>query len=126
MIIEILKILLVIAFSSFYGIFVHLVRLIRPKCFRHSKNIRGQLVVILGAGNDLSRCLSGKFAKLGANLILIDTDNLNMGSIVNDAKRIGVKATSIVCDMSKDDIYRVADKVCSFFAIQAFGDDLID
>jgi len=68
----------------------------------------------VGAGNDLGRILSKKFALLGANLILIDTDNLITESIINEVGRIGVKAASIICDMSRDGIYRVADKVCFF------------
>ncbi len=43
-----------------------------------------------------------------------DTDNLITESIINEVGRIGVKAASIICDMSRDGIYRVADKVCFF------------
>jgi FlaA1/EpsC-like NDP-sugar epimerase len=109
------KILLVTVLSIVYDIFINLVRLFRPNRFRYHKNVKGQLVVIVGAGNDLGRILSKKFALLGANLILIDTDNLIMESIINEVSRLGVKAVSIICDMSRDGIYTIADKVCFFF-----------
>ena len=113
---EQLKTFLVIVFLICCEISVYLWRLFRPKRFRYLKNIRGQSVVVVGAGNDLGRLLSKKFAKLGANLILIDTDNLGMEDIINDVRRKKVRATSIVCDMTKDGIYRIAEQVYFFFS----------
>ena len=84
---------------------------IKPKLFRRSKSIRGELVLITGAGNEFGMLLSKKFARLGADIVLVDTDISAIQTIAREVRKDGVSVTSIACDMSKDDIYRLADKV---------------
>ena len=101
-------------FFIMYNLISHVVKFIIPKRYKFCKNIKGELVLITGAGNNIGWILSKKLAKLGANLILVDTDDLLMQNIVNDVRLEGVNAISIVCDMTQSDIYRIAEKVWTF------------
>ncbi|NWU81175.1 RDHE2 dehydrogenase, partial [Onychorhynchus coronatus] len=99
----------------FIGLFVYylleaLVFLVVP---RRKKNVSGEIVLITGAASGIGRCLSLKFAKLGATLVLWDINQEGLKETVRLARENGAaRVHGYICDCSKrQDVYRVADQV---------------
>ncbi|XP_017689772.1 PREDICTED: epidermal retinol dehydrogenase 2 [Lepidothrix coronata] len=97
------------------GLFVYyllesLVFLVVP---RRKKNVSGEIVLITGAASGIGRCLSLKFARLGATLVLWDVNQEGLKETVRLARENGAERVhSYICDISKrQDVYRVADQV---------------
>lgn len=90
-----------------------IVKFIVPASFR-SKNVKGQTVLITGAGSGLGRLMAERFARLGCKLVLWDINgewNEQTAGIVRD---LGAVAYAYTCDLSKRDVvYQTANKVKS-------------
>ena len=77
-----------------------------------SKSVKGEVILVTGAGSGLGKLMSKKFAALGAKLVLVDVDQANNEKTAKEILNAGGEAKSFTCDLSrKDDIYRVADEV---------------
>lgn len=82
-----------------------------PKSYRR-KNIKGQRVLITGAGSGLGRLMSQRFAKLGCTLVLWDINEEGNEETASQVKELGAQVRAYTVDLSKrEDIYRTADKV---------------
>ncbi|NXR18127.1 RDHE2 dehydrogenase, partial [Cinclus mexicanus] len=93
-----------------YYLLESLVFLVVP---RRKKNVRGEIVLITGAGSGIGRLLAIKFAGLGATVVLWDINQQALNCAVRVARENGAgRVHSYVCDCSKrQDVYRVADQV---------------
>lgn len=86
-------------------------RLIVPYKYR-SKSIRGQTILITGAGAGIGRLMAKRFAKLGARMILVDVDERGNLSTANEIIMAGGSAITFTCDLSKrENIYKLAEQV---------------
>ncbi|NWT00650.1 RDHE2 dehydrogenase, partial [Mionectes macconnelli] len=94
----------------FYYLLESLVFLVVP---RRKKNVSGEIVLITGAASGIGRCLSLKFARLGATLVLWDINQEGLKETVRLARENGAaRVHCYICDCSKrQDVYRVADQV---------------
>ncbi|NXL85536.1 RDHE2 dehydrogenase, partial [Alectura lathami] len=104
-----LEMLKVIGLSTYYML-ESLVFLLVPK---RKKNVRGEIVLITGAGSGIGRLLSIKFAELGATLVLWDINQEGLKETSRLAEEnAAVRVHSYICDCSKrQEVYRVADQV---------------
>ncbi|NWU18408.1 RDHE2 dehydrogenase, partial [Cephalopterus ornatus] len=93
-----------------YYLLESLVFLVVP---RRKKNVSGEIVLITGAASGIGRCLSLKFARLGATLVLWDINQEGLKETVTLARENGAaRVHCYICDCSKrQDVYRVADQV---------------
>ncbi|NWQ62883.1 RDHE2 dehydrogenase, partial [Neopipo cinnamomea] len=93
-----------------YYLLESLVFLVLP---RWKKNVSGEIVLITGAASGIGRCLSLKFARLGATLVLWDINQEGLKETVRLARENGaVRVHCYICDCSnRQDVYRVADQV---------------
>ena len=94
--------------------FYHVVNLVKqfiPYKYR-SKSIKGQVVLVTGAGSGLGRSMSKKFARLGCKVILLDVNKDGNEETKNSIVQEGGVATTFTCDLSsREDIYKVSDEV---------------
>jgi len=94
-----------------YHILEGLVLLCVPFSFRR-KDIKGQRVVITGAGSGLGRLLSYEFAKLGCTVVCVDMNKAANEETAQAVKEHGVSAHAYCCDISKrEDVYKMMDKI---------------
>jgi len=76
------------------------------------KSVKGELVLITGAGSGLGRLLSLKFAKLGANLVLWDINEEGVNKVKEEVLALGVRCHAYSCDVSKrENVYKTAKQV---------------
>ncbi|NXL97392.1 RDHE2 dehydrogenase, partial [Tyrannus savana] len=93
-----------------YYLLESLVFLVVP---RPKKNVSGEIVLITGAASGVGRCLSLKFARLGATLVLWDINQEGLKETVRLARENGAaRVHCYICDCSKrQEVYSVADQV---------------
>lgn len=64
-------------------------------------------------GSGLGRLMSVRFAELGCHLVLWDIDQSGNEATAELVKAKGAKANTYTVDLcNREDIYKVADKVC--------------
>ena len=66
-------------------------------------DLKGKNVVVTGGGQGLGLAMALEFAKAGANLSLIDINQGPLEDAVSQCQAHGVKATSYVCNVAKED-----------------------
>ncbi|MEE6460043.1 hypothetical protein FKM82_000838 [Ascaphus truei] len=102
---EILLLLLTVIYSyleSFVKLFIPLKR----------KSVRGEIVLITGAGHGIGRITATEFAKLQSVLVLWDINKKGVEETAAECRKIGATAHAYVVDCSKrEEIYKAADKV---------------
>lgn len=77
-----------------------------------SKSIKGETVLITGAGSGLGKSLAKKMAKLDTRVVCVDVNTKANEETVNEIKKDGGNAFAFTCDLSKkEDIYKVADEI---------------
>ena len=107
---------LVAFFLVLYTTIQALYKLAVPYKYR-AKCVKGELVLITGAGSGIGRLMAKRFAKLGSRLVLVDIDQKGNEQT---AKEILAENNADVkifkCDLSKrDEIYKVAEEVFYLF-----------
>jgi len=103
--------LLVTLGLTLYYILESIVLVFVPFSFRR-KEVKGQRVLITGAGSGIGRLLSHQFAKLGCTLVLVDVNKAANEETAQSLKDYGVSAHAYCCDLSRrEDVYKVLDKV---------------
>lgn len=111
-----------LALNTIYGllfmawtILLAIVRLIVPYQYR-CKSVKGETVLVTGAGSGIGRLMSKKLAKLGAKLVLVDVNTKGNEETAKEIEAEGGTAYAFTCDLSnREDIYRAADQVCCYF-----------
>lgn len=94
-----------------YYTIIGLLKLIVPYTYR-SKDVKGEIVLITGAGSGLGKLMAKKLAKLGARLVLIDVDEKANQKTANEILNEGGNAKAFTCDLSdRKAIYAVTDEV---------------
>ena len=69
-------------------------------------------IVVTGGGQGLGLAMALEFAKAGANLSLIDINEAPLKEAVSQCQALGVKATSYICNVSKEDeVIAVFDEI---------------
>jgi len=82
-----------------------------PTRFR-SKDVKGEIVLITGAGSGIGRLLALRFAKLGSRLVLWDVNNKSNEQTARECRELGARVNSYACDISQRNvIYETANKV---------------
>lgn len=102
--------LLIMAWTTLIAIF----KLIVPYQYR-CKSVKGETILVTGAGSGIGRLMSKKLAKLGAKLVLIDVNSKANEETANEIMMDGGTAYTFTCDLSKrEDVYRAVDEVFFF------------
>lgn len=79
---------------------------------KRCKSIKGETVLITGAGSGLGKSLAKKMAKLDTKVVCVDIDVKSNEQTVKEIKESGGNAISFKCDLSKkEDIYKVAGEI---------------
>lgn len=106
----ILKVLVSLVLWIYYALLT-VVKQFVPYTYR-CKSIKGETVLITGAGSGLGKSLSKKVAKQGARLVLVDIDTRANEKTADEIREMGGVAFTFTCDLSKrEDIYKVANEV---------------
>ena len=75
-------------------------------------DLKEKNIVVTGGGQGLGLAMAIEFAKAGANLSLIDINEAPLKEAVSQCEGLGVKATSYICNVSKeDDVIAVFDEI---------------
>ena len=75
-------------------------------------DLKGKNVVVTGGGQGLGLAMALEFAKAGANLSLIDINEAPLIEAVSQCEALGVKATSYICNVSKEEeVITVFDEI---------------
>lgn len=83
---------------------------IPSRCRR--KDVKGQTVLITGAGSGLGRLMAERFARLGCKLVLWDISSESNNEAAADLRQLDVEVHTYVCDVANSDsVYRTANKV---------------
>ena len=79
----------------------------------HSKNVRGQVCWISGAGNGIGKQMAIKFSVLGCRMVLIDINKGWLEKTAKECKDAGAETVDVyVCDLSdREQVYLMAEKV---------------
>ena len=75
-------------------------------------DLKEKNIVVTGGGQGLGLAMALEFAKAGANLSLIDINEAPLKEAVNQCEALGVKATSYICNVSKEgEVIAVFDEI---------------
>ncbi|OWF38863.1 estradiol 17-beta-dehydrogenase 11-like [Mizuhopecten yessoensis] len=99
----------------FYMIYFYLEAFVRSVFLRPSpKDVKGDVVLVTGAGHGIGREIALEFGRLGARVVLWDINKSGNDSVAAEIKAAGGEAHPYVCDLCKtDDIKTVAASVKS-------------
>jgi len=105
--VELSWLLVVTIIGSIFG----MIKALIPAALLPKKNVKGQTVLVTGAGSGLGRLMAIRFAKLGCNLVLWDINEEGNKETAQQVKTHGVSVHTYKVDLSsRDDIYKVADE----------------
>lgn len=106
-VVDVLKTLGLVLFYILEGIILLFV----PFSLRR-KDVKGEKVLITGAGSGLGRLMSHEFAKLGCTIVCVDMNKEGNEETARAVKEHGVSAHAYSCDISKrEDVYKIMDKI---------------
>ena len=75
-------------------------------------DLKEKNIVVTGGGQGLGLAMALEFAKAGANLSLVDINEAPLKEAVSQCQALGVKATSYICNVSKEDeVIAVFDEI---------------
>ena len=75
-------------------------------------DLKEKNIVVTGGGQGLGLAMALEFAKAGANLSLIDINEAPLKEAVSQCEALGVKATSYICNVSKEEeVITVFDEI---------------
>ena len=75
-------------------------------------DLKEKNIVVTGGGQGLGLAMALEFAKAGANLSLIDINEAPLKDAVSQCEALGVKATSYICNVSKEaEVIAVFDEI---------------
>lgn len=105
---------LYVIYLLFKSVITTIVKLVVPYQYR-CKSVKGETVLVTGAGSGIGRLVSKKLAKLGAKLVLVDVNAKGNDETANEIMIDGGTAFTFTCDLSKrEEIYKTANEVYSF------------
>lgn len=82
-----------------------------PSRYRR-KDVRGQIVLITGAGSGLGRLMAQQFARLGCRLVLLDVDLESIKQAATELRELDAEVHTYACDVANSDsVYSAASKV---------------
>jgi len=103
--------IIVALFALIYYSIESIVLALCPNSWK-KKDVRGDIVLITGAGSGIGRLLSIRFSKLGCTVVLWDVNKEGNKETERLIKDDGGKAYAYTCDLcSKEEIYKTAQKV---------------
>src|SRR5262249_50667548 len=80
-------------------------------------DLRGRVVVLIGASSGLGRALSIELARRGANLVVAARREHALVDVANECERLGVRAAAVPADVTYEvDVHHVAS-----IALERFG-----
>jgi NAD(P)-dependent dehydrogenase (short-subunit alcohol dehydrogenase family) len=80
-------------------------------------DLRGRVVVLMGASSGLGRALAIELARRGANLVVAARREQALVDVANDCERLGVRAAAVAADVTYEvDVHHVAS-----IALERFG-----
>ena len=98
-------------FLLLYTTLTSIFRLLVPHKYR-SKSVQNEIVLITGAASGIGKLLAKKFGQLGAQLVLVDVNQLANEQTADELRAMGARVSAFSCDLSnRDEIYCVADQV---------------
>jgi 3-oxoacyl-[acyl-carrier protein] reductase len=78
------------------------------------KTLRGRTAFVTGAASGIGRAIAIALAREGVNVVLTDHDVAGLESTQNEAAKLGVDASTAVCDLTQpDEITRLLDRLFS-------------
>jgi 3-oxoacyl-[acyl-carrier protein] reductase len=78
------------------------------------KTLRGRTAFVTGAASGIGRAIAIALAREGVNVVLTDHDAAGLESTRNEAAKLGVAASTAVCDLTQpEEITRMLDRLFS-------------
>ena len=78
------------------------------------KTLRGRTAFVTGAASGIGRAIAIALAREGVNVVLTDHDSAGLESTRNEAAKLGVAASTAVCDLTQpEEITRMLDRLFS-------------
>jgi len=105
----IIDVLITLVLAIVYGS-INLAKVWLPEKFY--KDVRGEIIVITGAGSGIGRLMACKLAKKGAIIVSIDVNEKGNKETVKMIEKAGGEAHAYTCDLSKrEQVYKTMDKI---------------
>ena len=83
------------------------------------KILRGRTAFVTGAASGIGRAIAIALAREGVNLVLSDRDAVGLESTQNEAAKLGVGASTVVCDLTQpEEIAKMLDRLISAGPLQ--------
>jgi 3-oxoacyl-[acyl-carrier protein] reductase len=78
------------------------------------KTLRGRTAFVTGAASGIGRAIAIALAREGVNVVLTDHDAAGLESTQNEAAKLGVSASTAVCDLTQpEEITKLLDRLFS-------------
>lgn len=88
------------------------IKLFLPSTYKPFKKIKGEIVLVTGAGSGLGRLVSYRLAKMGATIVVWDINEEGINETVKQIKTQGGKAFGYKCNLAdKEEVYKLAKQV---------------
>jgi 3-oxoacyl-[acyl-carrier protein] reductase len=65
------------------------------------KTVRGKKALVTGAGSGIGRAIALALAREGADLFLVDIDQVNLAATASEAQQLGVTVVTRECDLAQ-------------------------
>ena len=76
------------------------------------KDVKGEIVLVTGAGSGIGRLMTLRFADLGAQVVLLDVNKEAIDRVAAEVKAKGHEAHAYQCDLgNREEIYKTASRI---------------
>lgn len=76
------------------------------------KTFEGKTIVVTGGASGIGRLMSILLANKGANIIILDINQINLNSVVTEIKNMGSQCSGYICDVGNfDEVEKVKSEI---------------
>ena len=102
----------IVTFKTLYFCLESILKHIVSLVYVPRKDVKGEIVLVTGAGSGIGRLMTLRFADLGARVVLLDVNEESIEKVAREVKSKGGDPHVYQCDLSsREEIYKVAAKI---------------